>query len=113
MGGRRGKRHQSKADVVVGVAWYRRDDWERLLQVSVDREELEDTYDEWVAAMPARMAEIEQTGIKAHKIDVAVEELIAWCHSNGRVVDGGARADYAAHKLRDLHVQGSLDEPGA
>jgi len=113
MGARKRKRRQSKPEVVVGVAWYRRQDWERLLQVSVDREELEDTYDEWAAAMPARMAEIEQAGIEAHKIDVALDELISWCHSNGRVVDGAARADFAAHKLRDLHVQGSLDEPGA
>jgi hypothetical protein len=107
------KRRQKRSDLVVGVAWYRRQDWQRLLEVSVDREELEESYDEWATAMPARMAEIEQAGFTPHKIDVAVDELISWCHHNGRVVDGPARADFAAHKLRELHMQGKLQEPGA
>jgi len=98
---------------VVGVAWYRRDEWQPLLEVSVDREELEDTYDEWLSAMPSRLAEIKKAGLEPHKIDVAIDKLIAWCNSRGRVVDGAARADYAAHKLRDLHGQGDLENAGA
>lgn len=107
------KRRQTRSDLVVGVAWYRRHDWQRLLEVSVDREELEGSYDEWATAMPGRMAEVEQAGFTPHKIDVAVDELICWCRHNGRVVDGSARADFAAHKLQELHTQGKLQEPGA
>jgi len=106
-------RRKSEPDILVGVAWYRRQEWQRLLEVSEDRDELETIYDEWAAAMPAHMAEIEKAGFKPHKIDVATEDLIAWCRSNGRVVDGAARADYAAHKLRDLNLRGNLDDPDA
>jgi hypothetical protein len=113
MGRRRSKPRESEPDFVVGVAWYRQEEWQRLLEVSQDRDDLETSYDEWAAAMPARMAEIEQAGFKPHKIEVAVDDLIAWCRSNGKLVDGAARADYVVHKLRHLHLRGHLDEPDA
>jgi hypothetical protein len=31
----------------MGVAWYRRDQWNRLFEISSDFVELEDIYDEW------------------------------------------------------------------
>ena len=34
---------------VMGVAWYRRDQWDRLLDISSDHAELENTYEEWKA----------------------------------------------------------------
>jgi hypothetical protein len=113
MASRRSKPREPEHDFLVGVAWYRQKEWQRLLEVSQDRDDLENTYDEWAAAMPARMAKIEEAGFKPHKIDVAVEDLIAWCRSNGRVLDGAARADYAAHKLSDLHLRGHLNDPDA
>jgi hypothetical protein len=106
-------RRQTRSDLVVGVAWYRRQEWQRLLDVSIDREDLESTYDEWFAAMPARIVELEQAGVKAHKIDVPVDELVSWCQQNGRLVNASARADYVANKLHQLGIQRKLDEPGA
>src|SRR4051812_50226814 len=32
---------------VVGMGWYRSEDWERLLQVISDRDEMYDSYAEW------------------------------------------------------------------
>ena len=32
----------------IGDAWYRREQWNRLLEVSIDRDELEDNYDDWL-----------------------------------------------------------------
>ena len=34
---------------VVGMGWYRSGDWERLLQVISDRDEMYDSYAEWLA----------------------------------------------------------------
>ena len=33
----------------MGVAWYRRGQWDRLLEISSDRFELENTPEEWKA----------------------------------------------------------------
>ena len=66
------------------------------------------TYDEWVDAMPDRMAELERLGLKLHKIDVAIDELVAWCRANKKAVDGEARAEYTTRKCRELDIQGEL-----
>ena len=113
MAKRKSRRRHSSPRAAVGVAWYRPQEWQRLLQVSADRDELEATYDEWASAMPARIAEIEQAGFKAHRIDVGVEDLIAWCRLRSRAVDGAARADYVAHKLKDLELSELWSEPDA
>jgi len=43
------RKAKTTTKAVLGVAWYRRDQWDRLLEISSDRAELEDTYDEWKA----------------------------------------------------------------
>jgi hypothetical protein len=53
---------------VMGVAWYRRDQWDRLLEISSDRAELEDTYDEWKAVAEENMGNLAQHGYKLAKL---------------------------------------------
>ena len=88
------------AGMVSGVAWYRAEQWPRLPEVSVDSSELERTYDEWQAMATNRLAELARAGVWARKVDVDVDELVEWCRSEGRQVDGAARAAFAALKLR-------------
>ncbi len=37
----------------VGLGFYKREEWQRLLETAVDRDILEDTYDEWLAVFTA------------------------------------------------------------
>ena len=85
----------------IGVAWYRREQWERLLEISSDREELEDTYDEWLAMAERRMKELARHGYMLRKVDIDVEELVSWCNSQNRPVDGTARTEFVILKLRE------------
>lgn len=32
----------------IGLGWYRREEWDRLLQMFPDRAKLHDTYDDWL-----------------------------------------------------------------
>ena len=31
----------------LGLAWYGREDWERLREIADDRDKLDDTYEDW------------------------------------------------------------------
>ena len=99
------KKRKRKADDTasshIGVAWYRREQWDRLLEISSDRDELEDTYDEWVAMAEKRVKELGQHGYMLRKVDVDVEELVSWCNSLNRPVDGTARTEFVILKLRE------------
>lgn len=79
------------------VAWYRRDQWQRLREVSADVDELEEEYDEWLQGAQRHIERLPR-GLGVKKIDVDVDELVDWCKSKGRPVDATARSVFALEK---------------
>ena len=98
---RRKQKTKDPGATVMGVAWYKRDQWDRLLEISSDRAELEDTYDEWKAMAEENLGNLAQHGYKLCKVEIDVEELLIWCNSQNRAVDGGARTEFTVMKLRE------------
>lgn len=88
---------------VVGVAWYRREQWARLVEVCADAHALDDSYDAWLRNATARFAELTAAGLTLERVDVDVERLLAWCLVQGRPVDNMARSEYAAKRLEAEH----------
>ena len=88
---------------VTGCAWYRAEQWQRLREISADRDELEENYEEWVSNAEKSLREIRKTGLYIEKVDVDVEKLLAWCRAQGREVDGETRAQYAAVMLGERY----------
>ena len=96
---RKKKAHRHPPQIVMGVAWYRPDQWDRLLQIVGDRENLEDTYDAWKSAAEESVRQFSRPGVFVHKVDIDVEELLRWCLAQNRPVDGAARSAYAMEQL--------------
>ena len=86
----------------TGVAWYRRKQQNRLLEISTDSDELESTYDEWIEQATNTFNNLAKTGITLKKVNVDVEELLKWCRANNRPVDGEARTEYVVRKMKEL-----------
>jgi hypothetical protein len=62
------------------------------LEVSVDRDSLEKTHDEWLCLAEKAMFDFKRTGISLQKVYIDIEELIAWCQvktSGKRRCQGG------------------------
>ena len=85
---------------ILGIAWFRREQWDRLLEVSADRDDLEETFDEWVQWAQQHYDGLRRSGYNVTKIDVDVEELVRWCRQRGRPVDGEARSEFTVEKLQ-------------
>ena len=81
------------------MAWYRREQWALLRAIAADADKLEQTYDEWLAFASGKLRKLEASGLRVHKIDVEIGALRRWCGSEGRAVDGEARAEYARRGL--------------
>ena len=79
---------------VVKIAWYRADQWDRLREVSEDREDLDETYDAWHAREKKRLMKLTASGERPVRIPVDVEELIAWCKAADKVVNAESRDLY-------------------
>jgi hypothetical protein len=100
------KKYSSKKDsetaATLGIAWYKREEWSHLLEISADRDELEDTYEEWLHNAEIRLHEMAEAGINPTKVYINLDELQKWCTVQGRPLDGSARAIFTAEKLRQL-----------
>jgi hypothetical protein len=88
-------------EVVLGVAWFRPEQWELLRSLSVDADVLEQTHAEWKKLALRTIQDLARRGVLARRVDVDVERLQAWCKAQNRPLDASARAAYAADRLRD------------
>jgi hypothetical protein len=89
--------------MVTGVGWYRPEQWERLREVSVDRDDLADTWEEWERSAQDALRQMGKTGMVLEKVDVDVEDLVAWCQAQGREVSGETRVEYVTLLTQQRH----------
>jgi len=87
---------------VIGVAWYRPDQWDIMRNIAVDRDQLEDTYAEWLADAERAAKQLQQQGLRVIKVDVEIADLMLWCESQRIPLDGKARSNYAAFRVQQL-----------
>ena len=101
------RRRQKGGDTgaaVLGVAWYKPEQWDRLLDISSDRAELENTYDEWKVAAEENLVNLAQHGYKLRKVHIDVERLLICCNSQNRAVERDARTEFNLCITLRLHL---------
>ncbi len=94
--------HQKQARIAIGIAWYRKDQWDLLRILSADGADIEQTYEEWEAVAITRTEEMELAGAVVSRVDMDIREVAAWCRRKGVPLDGDARARYCADRMRKL-----------
>ncbi len=94
------KRRLPAVQTTFGIAWYRPWQWERLRELATDSENIENTYGAWLDVVQARLREMNRAGIFPVKVDVDLDELVAWCKQKGVPLDAGGRAKFVAQKAR-------------
>jgi hypothetical protein len=88
---------------IVGMAWYRPEQWARLRELSEDVDQLETDYESWHRNAKAKMTELIISGINVEKVDVDIEALSAWCAQKKLKINGQTRSQYTTHILRNKH----------
>lgn len=84
---------------ILGIGWYRKDQWEYLRSIAPDREVLEATWEEWAEIAEERMIELMKAGHQVQKVPVDVSEFELWSRSKKRPCDSAARAEYIVTQL--------------
>jgi uncharacterized membrane protein len=94
------RKRPAKGAAVMGVAWYRPEQWKLLRKVSADVEDLEETHSEWMAEANKTLTILKEEDVCFVKVDVDVEELVKWCSEKGVKIDGAARSEFVVYKLQ-------------
>ena len=101
---------ESQDTMVVGFAWYRPEQWQRVREISADANDLHDSYLEWLQSAEERFQELRSSGLRVEKVDVHSEALLLWCNERGLEINGEARSQYVAERSSKLDQNRSLIE---
>ena len=86
-------------NAVVGFAWFDEVQWHLLTTVVPDRNELDDSFQDWERSALESVRTLESNGYTVRRIPVDVGALCSWCRERSLSVNGAARAQYVATLL--------------
>ena len=90
------------------IAWYLEEHWDKLREISADKDSLQHTYAEWLANGKNEQRQAAAAGVNIETVIVHVDELQAWCRSQGWVINRKSRSRFVAHLLRSRAGQKEL-----
>jgi trans-aconitate methyltransferase len=83
-----------KKKTVLGIGFYRREQWPLLIETAADSHLLEKTYDDWMAVLDASIEKIRASGLEPELVDIDVEELLAFCRKEGLPNNASCRSRF-------------------
>jgi len=83
----------------IGIAWYHRHQWERMREVSENREKMAVLYDDWLKNAESQVKKFESSGTAVHKVYMDVDLLIAWAARHNVKINMHGRTLYTNYLL--------------
>jgi hypothetical protein len=80
----------------MGMAWYRPEDYRRIVQIMEDGYKLPLTYDRWLQLAERGERELRQKGHFVVRAMINPEEFTVWCRQQGVKRDADGRMKHAA-----------------
>ena len=64
----------------IVIAWYKKDEYDKLLRVIDDKDSMPLNYDDWLEIATAAMENLRKEGHNVKKVVVNIDELVDWCN---------------------------------
>lgn len=82
------------------IPYYRKAQYDRLRQISSDKETFPESYDEMFAITELKYRQLENKKFPIVKIDVDLDELVEWCKTRSVDLNPETRTKFALEKLK-------------
>ncbi len=79
---------------VLGIGFYRREQWPLLVKTAADSNLLGKTYDQWMEVLDSSIEKIRANGLEPQLVEVDVEELLAFCKKEGLLNNAATRSKF-------------------
>ena len=86
---------------LVGIGFYREDQWPLLLGTADDADMMIEKYDKWLTGIERLIENMKTEGIEPVKVDIDVYELLAYCRQFNIKNNGETRSLFVAELLRN------------
>jgi len=83
----------------IGIACYRRDQWELFLDMADDRDKLEKTWEDWRANVNRVIKNLKDLGKEVEEIEIDLNDLANYCKENNLPNTTKTRSKYVADLL--------------
>lgn len=80
---------------VLGVPWFQRKDYARILEVMADAHSLPRSFNAWQVHAEKVCRDVARLGSEAFPVVIEPEQFLEWCRSRDIRPDGKARAEFA------------------
>ena len=81
---------------ITAMAWFKRENFDRLLAMFEDGHKLHRTYDKWLQAAETGRKTFEVKGGRVICVDIDPDDFPKWCNTKGMNLDANARMRYAS-----------------
>lgn len=89
---------------VTCIGWYPPEQYARLLEAFTDKSNFHEQWFQWEAKATETLELLRAQGVPARKLTIDVEEMIAWCESQGKPLTGESRAEFISRKCREQGI---------
>ncbi len=80
----------------VNLAYYRKKDWMKFLEMIDDRESMHDSWKEWHKSYLKTKRGLASQGLVVNDFVVDLKELRKYCSNRGLKIDGKARSQFVS-----------------
>ena len=94
---------------LLGIAWYREDEWGDFKAACVDREVMADSYEAWKRGAERGYQEMSGRGAHVHRVEIHLRDFLRWCEEQGVPANGKARTNYVNWKLNRMYKAGEIE----
>lgn len=83
------------------MVWYRREEWDRLMEIFTDRDRLPPNYDDWLDRAEKALEQVKADGDMAVTVIIDTEKFPLWCEKRKLPPDAESRSRYAIEKAAE------------
>jgi len=89
-----------QSTMVLGVAWYTADAWEKVKSTAVDPDRFEETFKEWEVMANEALDNLRKSGVNPSKVFVDPSQFAAWRMLHNKENSASSRAEYVQQTLQ-------------
>ncbi|MBI5056753.1 MAG: hypothetical protein HZB61_09080 [Nitrospirae bacterium] len=87
-------------DKLIGIGFYRKEQWPLLLESADDIDAMVKVYDEWMKGIQRLIENIRMEGIEPVTVEIDINELLEYCREHNLKNNGETRSQFVAELLR-------------